>query len=95
MLHRLDILHISAATLMIFVWESLPMVEILEVGFHNGRCLNTLHSILHEIRMLVSNDDGIESSVLVIRTYGNNQEVNGLVVIRFESLEKVIPTKWE
>ena len=73
---------ICATTFVVLVWKCLPMVEVLEVCFHNSSRLNTLDVVFDEIWMLIRNDDGIESSVLVVWSHSNQKEVKYFVSVR-------------
>jgi len=69
--------------------------NILGIGFQDIGRFEDFDAVFVDIRNLILEEEGINAFVLVIRSYGNQQETERVHLLRLECAQQVEPAKRE
>ncbi len=69
--------------------------DILGVSFQDRSSLHALNLVLLDIRNPVLEEKRIDTFVLIVRTNGDKEHIEGINLLGFESLENMVPTEGE
>ena len=75
---------ISATTFVVLMLQHLELLLVLGVGLQDGGGVHMLNAVLVKVGYLVREEQTVDALVLIIRTNGNEQQVE---VLHFLSLE--------
>ena len=69
--------------------------NILGVGLEDVCRLEDLDAVPVDDRYLVLEEEGINTHILVVRPYSNEQEAEGFHLLRLEGFEEMVPSEGE
>ena len=67
----------------------------LVVGFENCRGFDALDAVFREVRCHLVNNQRVNSPILIVWTYGNEEQIEIGHLLRLQCLEQVVPTERE